>query len=116
MVVPPKFGLAKGSSWVCAAAGVAMAATAMAATVPQRNFFIIFFPLSCRPGACAGLRPNTCTVLVGAPGGHRCLPFRLVSARGQAAGESSDRRTGDRDRLRLIPGQQPGLARSETRS
>src|SRR3546814_2863700 len=69
-----------------------MAATAMAATVPQRNFFIIFFPLSCRPGACAGLRPNTCTVLVGAPGGHRCLPFRLVSARGQAAGESSDRR------------------------
>src|SRR3546814_11879207 len=82
----------------------------MAATVPLRIFFIIFFPLFYRLPPKCWVTMSYCTGWSECRESIGACPSGLTPpAKPQA--NCLDRRNGDRDRLRIIAGQQPGLAR-----
>src|SRR3546814_1275873 len=85
----------------------------MAATVPLRIFFIIFFPLFYRLPPKCWVTMSYCTGWSECRESIGACPSGLTPpAKPQA--NCLDRRNGDRDRLRIIAGQQPGLARGLT--
>src|SRR3546814_10318220 len=78
----------------------------MAATVPLRIFFIIFFPLFYRLPPKCWVTMSYCTGWSECRESIGACPSGLTPpAKPQA--NCLDRRNGDRDRLRIIAGQQP---------